>query len=261
MRELLKAAADLLLGVRCAGCEDPGVVLCAGCEARVRGAPAVRSPDPAPRALTRAPPVVMVSTGPYEDVVPAALHAYKEEPRTALAAPLGRALADAVLHALVLTGATGREIRLVPVPSRRSAVRARGFDAGGELALRAAADLRRRGLPVRTSRVLAVDTSVRDQAGLSAAERATNLAGAYRLRGSPVGRAGAACAVVVTDDVLTTGASAAEAVRVLGAAGTRPIAVATVAATVRRSSARRDLRPVCPPSLEKCPDRVYGRDM
>lgn len=257
MRELRRAAADLILGVRCAGCEARGVALCVRCETRVRAAPALRAPDPVPRALTQAPTVVTASAGPYEGVVTSVLHAYKEEPRTALAVPLGRALADAVLRALAAVGAdTGVPVRLVPVPSRRSAVRARGFDAGGELALHAAGELRRRGVPARTLRVLDVVAAVRDQAGLTAAERAHNLAGAYRVRGALSGASGR---LVVTDDVLTTGASAAEAVRALAAAGARPIAVATVAATVRRRRAVAPPSSVWRPSLVKSPHPVYGR--
>lgn len=258
MRDLRRAAADLILGVRCAGCEAPGVVLCVRCERRVRAAPGLRAPDPVPRILTQPPPVVTASAGPYEGIVTSVLHAYKEESRTALAAPLGRALADAVLRALSVFGANADvPVRLVPVPSRRSAVRTRGFDAGGELALRAAGELRRRGMPVRTLRVLEVVAAVRDQAGLSAAERADNLAGAYRVRGALSGASGR---LVVTDDVLTTGASAGEAVRALAAAGARPIAVATVAATVRRRPAAAQPSTVCRPSLEKSPRPVYGRD-
>ncbi|WP_262850840.1 ComF family protein [Mumia quercus] len=258
MRDFLRAAADLVLGVRCAGCEAPGLVLCVRCEARVRGAPALRTPDPVPRAFTQTPRVVTASAGPYEGVVTSVLHAYKEEPRTALAAPLARALADAVLRALAARGADADvPVRLVPVPSRRSAVRARGFDAGGELALRAARELRHRGVAARTLRVLEVAAVVRDQAGLSAAERAANLAGAYRVRGPLSGASGH---VVITDDVLTTGASAGEAVRALGAAGARPIAVATVAATVRRRPAAAQPSGVCRPSLEKSSLPVYGRD-
>lgn len=258
MRDLLRAAADLVLGVRCAGCEAPGVALCVRCETRVRAGPALRAPDPLPRVLRHAPPVVMASAGPYEGIVTSVLHAYKEEPRTALAAPLGRALADAVLRALAAAGADADvPVRLVPVPSRRSAVRARGFDAGGELALRAAGELRRRGVPVRTLRVLEVAAAVRDQAGLSAAERADNLAGAYRVRHPLPGAPGR---LVVTDDVLTTGASAGEAVRALAAARARPIAVATVAATVRRHPGAAQPSSVCRPSLEKSRHPVYGRD-
>ncbi|WP_370615889.1 ComF family protein [Mumia sp. Pv 4-285] len=226
--QLLRAAmADLVLGVRCAGCEAPGRVLCAHCAAELGRRPAVRSPDPSPAALVRPTPVVPVSLTVYEGVVVPVLHAYKEESRTALAAPLGRLLAGAVGSVLDRRRTPG-PVCLVPVPSRRSAVRARGFDAGATLARAAAAALRRRGVPARARPVLRVGR-IADQTGLSAAERVENLAGAYDLRRRPsVGL------VVVTDDVLTTGASAAEAVRVLTAGGRRPVAVVTVAATRRR---------------------------
>ncbi|MBW9209110.1 ComF family protein [Mumia sp. zg.B21] len=243
MRELLRAAADLVLGVRCAGCGLPGLVLCERCRRAVGGRPGIRAPDPVPLALLRPSLVVPVSLTAYEGVVVELLHAYKEEPRTALARPLGALLAVAVLLALGVAEergfALGRRqtwsVVLVPVPSRRQAVRARGFDAGAQLARATASALRRQGVRARADPVLRVGR-IADQAGLGAAERAANLAGAYRVRRPVVGGA----AVVVTDDVVTTGASVGEAVRALTAAGSRPVAVATLAATrrLRRPSQR-----------------------
>ena len=55
-----------------------------------------------------------------------------------------------------------------------------------------------------------------DQAGLGAAARQENLAGAFRLR-RPI----SAAAAVLVDDLVTTGSSLTEAARVLGRPGSR----------------------------------------
>ena len=83
---------------------------------------------------------------------------------------------------------------------------------------------------------------VADQAGLDATSRAANLGGALRAHPPTLRRLAGATErghvqpahVVVCDDVLTTGATAAEAQRALRAVGLPPLAVAAVAATQRR---------------------------
>jgi predicted amidophosphoribosyltransferase len=75
-------------------------------------------------------------------------------------------------------------------------------------------------------------SSARDQAGLSAAERAANLAGAVRVGRVPAGLS--AYRIVLVDDVITTGATLAECARALRAVGITVSAAAVVAATARR---------------------------
>jgi predicted amidophosphoribosyltransferase len=123
-------------------------------------------------------------------------------------------------------------VLLVPVPSARHAVRARGQDANRRLARSAARRLSRAGLPCRLAPVLRQGRAVADQAGLGAEQRRANLHRALTvppyfhaaLRGRQL---------VLVDDLVTTGASLAEAARALRAAGAPPLAAATVAATLR----------------------------
>ena len=101
------------------------------------------------------------------------------------------------------------------------------------LAAVASRRLRARGRPVRAVRLLRQRRGVSDQAGLGARGRAANVAGAFAVR-RPLRGVPAGAGVVVVDDVVTTGASAAEAVRVLRAHGVVVLGVAAVAWTPLR---------------------------
>ncbi|WTJ79473.1 ComF family protein [Kitasatospora sp. NBC_01539] len=226
---------DLILPARCAGCLTGRRQLCRACrDVLATTAPGPAGPAPAPAGL---PPVH--AAAPYAGPVRNLLIAHKERGVLRLAAPLGGALAAAVRSAVEAhsplghaPGAPGR-LLLVPVPSTRRAVRDRGHDPMLRLARAAARELRRRGTPARVAPVLRHARRVADQAGLSAAARHRNLHGALEV---PVRRAHVLHAglPVVVDDLVTTGASLAEAVRALQAAGRPPYAAATVAATARR---------------------------
>ncbi|MGA5704076.1 ComF family protein [Peterkaempfera bronchialis] len=176
----LDALLDLLLPGRCAGCGSDGGQLCTRCRAALETAPGhpVR-PDPPPPGL---PPVYAATE--YAGPVRGLLLAHKERGALRLADPLGRALATAV-HAAAADGLTGRApipLLLVPVPSARRAVRARGHDPVHRLARVAARELRRAGVPGRAAAVLRPVRPVADQAGLGAADRRRNLAGALAVR-------------------------------------------------------------------------------
>lgn len=227
---VLRALVDLVLPETCAGCGVPGGLLCPACCAPLAMPAQVRWPDPVPPGLP-----TPWSVARYEGAVRAAVVAAKEHGRTGLAGPLGAALARAVRAAGEVAA---DELVLVPAPSRRAAVRARGHDPTLRLARQAAAQLRRSGRPATVAPVLRVSGRVVDQAGLDAAGRAANLAGglAVPTRLVPVVRGRR---VVLVDDVVTTGATLAEAARALRAAGADVVAAATVAATARRTSSSR----------------------
>ncbi|MGV9994982.1 ComF family protein [Streptomyces sp. NPDC003374] len=109
-------------------------------------------------------------------------------------------------------GGGGGPVLLVPVPSARRAVRARGHDPVRRVALAAAGELRRCGRPARVLAVLRQRRAVADQSGLDSRQRLANLAGALQV--VPGGaRLLSAGPVVVVDDLMTTGASLTEAAR------------------------------------------------
>jgi predicted amidophosphoribosyltransferase len=221
---LRDAALDLLLGGRCVGCELPGRALCPGCRSRLPDAAWQAWPDPTPAGL--APPWAAAA---YVELVRAVLLAHKERRVAGLAWPLAGLLARSV------AAAAPPPRLLVPVPSRPGATRSRGHDPLLAVVRRAA-----RLLPgTAVAPLLRSRGGVRDQAGLTAAERAANLHGSMWCPDSGLRRfAGRPVRVVVCDDVLTTGATAREAQRALAAAGVRVVAIATVAATPRRDRDR-----------------------
>jgi predicted amidophosphoribosyltransferase len=147
---------------------------------------------------------------------------------TALRAALEAAIADGA-------GTLGPAVLLVPVPSSAAARRRRGHHHVVALCRRAARAGRIHGVEVSAAPLLRVCRRVADQRSLHADERKANLAGSMSCQPVPAGLRGLPC--VVVDDVVTTGSTAAEAVRALRDAGLRPVAVLALAATQRRWAA------------------------
>lgn len=228
---LADAASDLVLGSACLGCAHPGRPLCVACQAALPDHAAIAWPTPCPDGLV--PPF---AAGAYDATLRDLVLAHKERRLLAATAPLGRLLALAVCAARAGTSSAGRTL-LVPVPSRRSAVRNRGHDPTLAMTRVAARTLARSQAPVRLASLLRLRAGVADQAGLSARQRHDNLAGSMACRSDRldrIARRGEQVGAVICDDVLTTGATAREAQRALEAVGVPVLAVATVAATRRR---------------------------
>jgi predicted amidophosphoribosyltransferase len=222
---------ELLLPSRCGGCgrlDEPELRLRGLCPPCVS---AIRQSTPASWDIvipgTRAA-VPAFAAGAYDGVIRAALLDYKERGRLCLCRELGGSLAVSVF------GVVGRDrssFVLVPVPSAIATRRARGHDPVGAMAATAAGYLRATGLQVEVRAVLRQRRTVSDQSGLDVDARQANLSGALAVRRPALvqGRR-----VVIVDDIVTTGATAAEAARALSHAGAVVIGIACVAGTVRR---------------------------
>ena len=114
------------------------------------------------------------------------------------------------------------DLTLIPIPSSPQKVRERGFDSVANLCIRLA----------RGNESISVDGAnlflrrqVVDQVGLSASQRHANLEGAFGIRKTLHG------AVVIVDDVITTGATLNSAAKALKFAGAQRIFALTLCGT------------------------------
>ncbi|QIG38281.1 ComF family protein [Microbacterium sp. 4R-513] len=204
VRGALSDALTLVLPVDCAGCDAPDTPLCEDCRAAL-----------APRARRRTVEGIPVWSGlEFEGTAARVIRSLKQDGRTGLAAALAPALAAAVRAA-----SGGVPVVVVPIPTSRAAYRRRGYRVPDLVARRAG---------LRVERLLASGRRTADQRGLGRGERRRNVAGSFVARRSVSG-----LRVVVVDDVVTTGATLAEAVRTLRAAGAEVVGAATVASTPR----------------------------
>jgi predicted amidophosphoribosyltransferase len=185
VRGLGAALVDLVLPGDCAACGAPEHPWCPRCRGEL-GSP--RRPH-----LPGGPAVLAV--GRYRGPLRSALLRYKERGRRDLAGPLGALLAAALDEA-----AGPAPVWLVPAPSHPAAARERGGDHVARLC-RAVAGLRP---GVRVARPLRLTRRARDSVGLDAEQRAANLAGRVLVRFAALPGTGA---VLLVDDVVTTGAT------------------------------------------------------
>ncbi|ANN15366.1 amidophosphoribosyltransferase [Amycolatopsis orientalis] len=211
----MSALLDLLIPARCAACGAPGAPCCPTCQTAWGSL----------SEITRAPTIGLVpvyALARYADEARRLILAYKERGRRDLAPSLGMAIAEALLQL------PEPDRCLVPVPSRRHASRVRGGPHVQRMAEECAKHLAWHGKHATVAPVLRLKAGVRDAAGLSKTERVANLDGRIRIaagtappRGTPV---------ILLDDVITTGATAAACTRLLDASGIHVSAVIALAA-------------------------------
>jgi ComF family protein len=193
------------------------------------------------RACRLAPPAFerAVSFGPYEGRMRSAIHALKYERMRPAAVRLGGMLAQAI--STLLPDAPD-EMLVIPVPLHRSKHAERGFNQARLLAAHALDALRATHPAWRLT--LASSTLMRlrateSQASLTPRKRRRNVRGAFMVS-DPHDVAGKH--ILLVDDVMTTGATARAASKILVQAGAASVWVATLARAKRYSLARRGRR-------------------
>ncbi|WP_163753494.1 ComF family protein [Mycobacterium botniense] len=209
---------DLVLPLECGGCGAPATRWCDTCARQFEVGP------DQPRVVSPRidPHVPVFALGRYAGARRRAIVAMKEHGRSDLIAPLARALALGV-HRLLVWGMVQTPLTLVPAPTRRWAARRRGGDPVCRMAATAVA----RHPQITVIAALRMTASARDSVGLGTAARERNIAGRVRLRQRALPETGE---VLLVDDIVTTGATARESVRVLRSAGLQVTGVLTLAA-------------------------------
>ena len=203
-----------MLPLQCGGCGAPGTPWCAEC-AKILTV----GPDQ-PHLITPRldPGVPVLSLGRYAGPRRKAIVAVKEHGRTDLIGPLARALHDGVAH-LLSWGILDVPLTVIPAPTRRSSARRRGGDPVTRIAQ--AATSGHPGLTV--VQALRLKAFTRDSVGLSSAGRQRNVAGRIRTTSDVAGP------VLIVDDVVTTGATVCESIRVLQTGRAHVVAVVALA--------------------------------
>lgn len=232
--QLSAAAAELLalvVPVDCVCCGSEDRVLCSACDRQIRRL--TRDPF---RAEGGAPSLVdtsgrillpVVAAGVYREELAQALLSFKHHGQLRIRNSLGRALAGAIRAA----AGEGQPVRLVPVPTSSTAYVRRGFSPV-HLVLAAAV----RQVPG----ALPLDVLVKSgnaglqlpggQKGLDRGARARRVRNSMRVR-RRAGDKVYGCRCILVDDVLTTGATLAEAARALHRAGAVVTGAVVLAAT------------------------------
>jgi ComF family protein len=240
LRSLGRAATDAVFPPSCLNCRqstDVAGALCAACWAQARfierpfcarlgtpfamdlGNEELLSPEAVadPPVYSRARAVAHFEDGPVRQLV----HRLKYSDRMELANPLGAWMARAG-HELLAEADL-----LVPVPLHRRRLAARRFNQANALAQ---AVSRQSGVPVDPF-ILARVKPTPSQVGLSRSQRALNMQGAFRIPEVQAARVEGR-AIILVDDVMTSGATVNAASRALLRGGAKRVDVLVFARAI-----------------------------
>jgi ComF family protein len=198
----LSRLADLCLESPCPLCQRPTAqILCLDCQRQIQ-----RLQIAEPQQFWQ-PPLPVLAWGTYGGSLKRAIATLKYENQPQLAKPMGDWLAQLWLSSKL---AARKPLIVIPIPMHSDKQQQRGFN---QAELLAKAFCQRTGLPLKPQGLIR-QRSTEAQFGLSAAARAQNLAGAFELGQDFLSRP-SRNAVLLLDDIYTTGATAQAAAQLL----------------------------------------------
>ena len=210
----MKNMAELIFPSRCIGCSQLGISICSLC--RKSWHPHIYHRDLS--ILSQTYPVV--SAVKYSPIASKVLLSAKESGQSAA----DQLLISAISHALTFFTKKYGVGDLVGIPSRKSATRKRGRNFMVEITKSVAI-----AESIKVLDILQHTRSVRDQSQLDSEQRSRNIAGALTAskNSSKLDSHGNTGPLIIVDDLITTGATLAEAIRALRTAGYAVIGAVT----------------------------------
>jgi predicted amidophosphoribosyltransferase len=169
----------------------------------------------------------------YQGAVRRAILDWKDHDDTELDGPFGRIMVSLLNKTPIPSSCLGHRVLVVPVPSSRASMRRRGRAHTAPLAKSVAGALRGYGVDARPCNALSSSTKARSVQQVSSAQRARRITGHVRVKRDLIGNGDA---VLLVDDIVTTGATVRQCVQAFQQAGTKVVGVLVLAdAVVRRS--------------------------
>ena len=210
----MKSLAELIFPSRCIGCSQLGISICSICRKNwhphiyKRGLKVLGNDYP------------VISSIEYSPIASRVLMKSKESNHIAADQLLIKAIAHSLQYFLKNYGSGD----LVAIPSRISATRKRGRNFMQEIT-RSVANLE----SLEYQELLHHKRAVRDQSQLNSQQRLSNVAGAFSAKTNLAAAAGRGNTepLIIVDDLVTTGATLAEAIRALRTAGFTVIGAVT----------------------------------
>ena len=210
----MKSLTDLIFPSRCIGCSQLGISICSICRKNWHPHIYHRGIKVSDKTFP------VISAIEYSPIASRVLLRAKEANQD----DADQLLIKAITHSLhyFLKNYGGGD--LVAIPSRRSATRKRGRDFMQEIT-QTVADIE----SLKSVKILQHQRAVRDQSQLNSQQRNRNIAGAFStIRNLPQPReSGNIGPLIIVDDLVTTGATLAEAIRALRKAGFSVIGAVT----------------------------------
>lgn len=212
----MKSLAELIFPSRCIGCSQLGISICSVCRKSWHSHIYHRTI----KVLDTSYPVI--SAVEYSPIASRVLLRAKEANQEAADQLLVNALSHSLRYFLKNFGFGD----LVPIPSRRSATRKRGRDFMQEIT-----ELVAENESIKSLQILRHQRAVRDQSQLNSQQRSRNIAGAFStsFNLAEMRDSGNIGPLIIVDDLVTTGATLAEAIRALRTAGFPVLGAVTAA--------------------------------
>ena len=169
----------------------------------------------------------------YDETTSPIILAAKESGNREAVKLIARSIASSISFAILNLG-IAQPVNLVTIPSQLSAIRRRGRDHINDLAQEVIIQLDQQNIDAICLPILKPIKKIKDQSDLNGLQRKENMSHAFMVKNSPISQS----AVILIDDLVTTGASIQEGVRALSEAKITVDAVVTACAVGRNSLIR-----------------------